>query len=145
MTTLDHDQHFIGRVTQKALIVRDNKVLLEECPETDELAAGKWDMPGGRLHEGEDPIEGLKREVEEEIGAKIVVQSISHTGVFTSLAGHPTFFIVYRSQLLEQNPVFQIQESEVGALQWVGKDEFETLPIIYPQYIPVIRSAFEAL
>jgi len=32
---------------------------------------GKWDIPGGFLHEGENAIEGLRREVREETGVEI--------------------------------------------------------------------------
>ena len=51
------------RVTVKALVVKNGKVLLiKESPEL----SGKWELPGGGLDFGEEIHEGLKREVEEE-------------------------------------------------------------------------------
>ena len=63
----DHNQHFSGPVAQKVLIRKNGKILLVRYPVGD-LAAGKLDMPGGRIHQGEKPIDGVLREVREEIG-----------------------------------------------------------------------------
>ncbi|MBN1503072.1 NUDIX domain-containing protein [Candidatus Woesearchaeota archaeon] len=61
---------FIG---VKALIVHNGKVLLIKRSHKYENydAHEFWDIPGGRLNFGEEPIEGLKREVYEETGLEI--------------------------------------------------------------------------
>jgi 8-oxo-dGTP diphosphatase len=56
------------RVTVKALVVRDGKILL--LKESSQLS-GKWELPGGGLDFGEDTIEGLKREIYEEMGVSV--------------------------------------------------------------------------
>ena len=59
------------RVSVKAFILaKNNKILLLKEPD------GVWDLPGGGLHYGEDPIDGLKREVLEETGLKTKSVSI---------------------------------------------------------------------
>ncbi len=59
------------------LILKDNKVLLGKRHEDPEKAsselegAGKWTMPGGKLHFGETFEQGARREVKEETGLKL--------------------------------------------------------------------------
>lgn len=54
-----------GPVSAKAVIISRGKVLLLKQPN------GKWDLPGGKLDENENIVEGLIREVKEETGLKV--------------------------------------------------------------------------
>ena len=59
-----------SRNVAKAVILRkDDKVLLLKS--AGGKFSGQWDLPGGHLHELEDPLDGLKREVKEETDLKI--------------------------------------------------------------------------
>ena len=50
-------------------ILKDNDLLLiVKRNENDELYPGAWEFPGGHLEKGETLKDGLKRELEEEIG-----------------------------------------------------------------------------
>jgi 8-oxo-dGTP diphosphatase len=59
------------------MILKDNKILLGRRHDDPEKAssllngAGKWTMPGGKLHFGESFEQGAKREVEEETGIRL--------------------------------------------------------------------------
>jgi ADP-ribose pyrophosphatase YjhB (NUDIX family) len=53
----------------QAVIVRDGSVLLGR--RRFDPGEGRWDLPGGFLHEGEDALEALRREVREETGLEI--------------------------------------------------------------------------
>ena len=51
----------------KAVIIKEDGALLLLRSSTEKFP-GKWDLPGGHVHEGEDPKDGLIREVKEETG-----------------------------------------------------------------------------
>lgn len=135
----DHNQHFSGPVAQKALIRKNGKVLLVRYPVGD-LAAGKLDMPGGRLHQGEKPIDGVLREVKEEIGVEVKITKILVTGTFNSLSNTPTYFVVYEASLANPQQEFVAEEGEIGEIEWFDEKDFFTLPIIYDEYKEALKS-----
>src|SRR5262252_9704198 len=50
-----------------ALIVKDGKILI--CQRTKHQTMPlKWEFPGGKIEEGEQPRDALQRELEEELG-----------------------------------------------------------------------------
>lgn len=53
----------------QVLIERDGRVLLGR--RRFDPGRGKWDIPGGFLQEGEDALDGLRREVREETGLEL--------------------------------------------------------------------------
>src|SRR5205823_4338873 len=72
----------------EGLLERDGKVLLAKRAR--EPRKGYWDVPGGFLEEGEEPIEGLKREYREETG--IEVEPVEFLG--THLEPYDGYFVL---------------------------------------------------
>lgn len=63
-------RHF--RAAKAALVCKGRVLMLREAGSyVDGSNTGRYDLPGGRLAEGEDLLEGLKREVIEETGLRI--------------------------------------------------------------------------
>lgn len=56
------------KVIQKAIVMHEGKMLLLKRSKTDVRRPLQWDLPGGLLDPGEDLIEGVSREVQEEAG-----------------------------------------------------------------------------
>jgi len=56
-----------------ALIVKDGKILV--CQRTrHQTMPLKWEFPGGKIEEGEQPREALRRELDEELGISAVIR-----------------------------------------------------------------------
>jgi len=61
----------------KAIIRKGEMILVLRKSDKVEIYPGQWDLPGGRLNQGESWSEGLAREVREETGLEVTfVQEI---------------------------------------------------------------------
>jgi 8-oxo-dGTP diphosphatase len=65
------------------IIRRDNQILIAQRKPTSFFEANKWEFPGGKLEPNESPERCLEREIKEELGMIISVNSLfsvqSHT------------------------------------------------------------------
>lgn len=102
---------------------------------------GCFDVPGGFLLPGEEPLGGLKREVEEELGVEIevtnddFVQAVPHTycdeGDFVLSLG-------FRARLLSGDPT---PNDDVAEVKWVAEDDLDELDFAWPHDRDLIRAA----
>src|SRR3989344_817787 len=69
----DTSKHFVGKVAQKAIIEKNGKVLV--CRGVGDKV---WELPGGRVHENEEPTEGLIREIKEELNIEVKIARPLH-------------------------------------------------------------------
>jgi len=60
----------VVEVVAGALFDADGRVLIAQRPPGKALA-GRWEFPGGKLHEGEAAYDGLVRELGEELGVAV--------------------------------------------------------------------------
>ena len=60
----------IIQVVASGLYDEQGRVLITQRPPGKALA-GRWEFPGGKLHEGEDAYAGLVRELREELGIEV--------------------------------------------------------------------------
>jgi len=119
-----------------ALIVRGNKVLLVK--EAMGIDKGKWHHGGGILEVGENPIEGIIREINEETGYDFVPKNILgiYSLVRTDIVGKQDEFgivkptphpvkIVYLGEISE-NPVRELAD-DITEIKWFSPEEIEAM------------------
>jgi ADP-ribose pyrophosphatase YjhB (NUDIX family) len=103
---------------------------------------GRFDVPGGFLHVGEHPIDGLKRELKEELGVEIDVTEED----FLAATPHPyggadgdwVLSLGYRGRVVAGEPT---PADDVAAIEWVTADELDSLDFAWPHDRELVRKA----
>ena len=81
-----------------------------------------WEFPGGKIEPGEGPEEALVREIREELGAKIAVDSYLTTVDWD----YPAFHLHMRCYLCRVTEG-ELTLKEHEAARWLSKDELEAV------------------
>jgi 8-oxo-dGTP diphosphatase len=111
-------------VAAAALVQSDRRLLIQQRPAGKPMA-GLWELPGGKVEDGEDPEGALIRELREELGIEI---RTSDTEAFAFVShAYETFHLLM--------PVFMIRrwDGEIEAregqnLAWVSAEEIRRYP-----------------
>jgi len=98
-------------------VVRDGQVLLIQKKRG--LGAGKVNGPGGRLHDGESPLQGAIREVQEELCVTPVDVEYCGELAFQFVDGLSIHVEVFRAADCEGEP----QETEEAVPLWTPLDQ----------------------
>lgn len=97
--------------------------------------AGKWEFPGGKLHEGETEIEALIRECREELA--VVITPHRYLGEVTVADTHWLMrvwvarIVTGTPQTLEHDELRWVGAAELDALDWLPADR-PLLPVLAP-------------
>ena len=106
-----------------AVIRREGQVLIAQRP-AEGLLGGLWEFPGGKLQDGEDLPECLRREICEELGVDISVGA--QIGVYRHAYTHFRVTLHAFNCLLEQG---EPQALEATDLRWVPPARLEEFPM----------------
>jgi mutator protein MutT len=74
------------KIATLAVIVQDEKVLLG-YKKKGEIGTGTLNGPGGKVEEGETPVQCVIRETQEEVGITLTEKHLAHLGTITFFAG----------------------------------------------------------
>ncbi|MFF2887330.1 NUDIX domain-containing protein [Paenibacillus sp. NPDC057967] len=113
-------------VVVKAIIIRDGKVLLMRRSDEDQVAAGEWETPGGKVDFGEQLESALIREVMEEAGIEITVEKLMYATTFQTGPDRQIILLSYHCST-EQDAVTLSEEH--SAYVWADQKQLtELLP-----------------
>jgi 8-oxo-dGTP diphosphatase len=102
-----------------AVVERDGQYLItQRRPEA--VLPLLWEVPGGRVEEGEADEAALRREMNERLSVDIEVGQHLATSVH-DYEGYTVTLVVYKATLLSED----IRPARVNAFHWVTSDSFE--------------------
>jgi len=122
----------VTRIGAYGILMDGNRVLL--CRLSNQVAgfAGKWTLPGGGIEFGEQPVDALIREVEEETGFQVVSEGIvdAHS-LQRELAGRHmhSIRIVYRARITGGELRFE-ENGTTDRCEWFTEEEVRALPLV---------------
>ena len=109
------------KVLVGGIIQKGSKILMVQ--EAQENCYGQWNLPTGKLDDGESIFEGAIREIFEETGCKVKL-----TKVLPILSSRkPSLVrIIFLTELLEENIHFD--KSEILDVKWMEIEEIKKMP-----------------
>ena len=116
-----------------ALIVKDGRVLVGQRTRHQAMPL-KWEFPGGKIEEGEQPRDALRRELEEELGivANIGEEVARMRHEYKSgSAVELRFYVVLEYQGEIENRIFR-------EVRWVQRTELPELDFLEAD-LPLVR------
>lgn len=129
-------------VSIKGIVIENGKVWLRKNERSE------WELPGGKMDEGEQPTETITRELEEELGFKTEVQEIVQAHLYTIKLSidesRGVLVVTYLCKLINKVGDFElIGEAGEAKFQQFSTDEIEELNM--PQfYKEAINQAFRS-
>ena len=127
--------------TAGAAIVHEGRALVTQRAR--EPQKGRYDVPGGFLRAGEEPIDGLRREVREELGVEIDASVEDCLSMVPHTYGDEGEFVLalgFRAKLVSGDPN---PADDVAAFKWVTMDELDEVDFAWPHDRELIRRALE--
>ncbi len=115
-----------------AIIERDGRFLLVKEHNPSHPDHGKWNQPAGWIDVGENPLDAVKREVEEETGYKftpthlIEVSSLVRKDTASHFGSPPHSLKLLFIGTISKDPVKKLEE-DISEAHWFSPEEIETM------------------
>lgn len=112
-------------VSQKAVILnKEGRFLIIQRSATAPSNPHKWDLPGGDLDFGENPIEGILREIKEE--TSLTIKEIKPFDVYSNINDIGDFWvtIAYIAKAVSEKVNLSYEHND---FKWINVKEFSKL------------------
>lgn len=135
------DDEFL-QFAQKAIIIKNNNLLIIKKSGLDKNQPFKYDLPGGRKKENENLDEHIKREVKEEVDLDIMPKDIFNMWEFKIIQNDKPTTVIAVSRFCDlMNDTISITEKEINSYEWVPINQ----NLLNYNFIPGIKSVVEKL
>jgi 8-oxo-dGTP diphosphatase len=124
------------------VLIERGRVLLTQRKRGTHLE-GSWELPGGKVHAGEDPREALRRELREELGIDVLVGDIVDvTFHHYEEADKAVLLLFFEVTRYSTSP--DPRALDVAAFEWAGPEALD--PVRFPPAdVAVLKKVRERL
>jgi 8-oxo-dGTP pyrophosphatase MutT (NUDIX family) len=116
-------------VSVKGVLLEEDRVVLL-LNERDE-----WELPGGRLERGEDPVACLEREFAEELGAEVVSEGILDCWLYEVAPGKEVLIVTYAVRRIDRRDFRASREHREFGVFAIGEIDGLAMPDGYRRSI----------
>jgi len=102
------------------------KVFLPKRADSKKLFPGVFELPGGHIEFGEDPVSGLKRELDEELGADIAIGDPFYVFTYSNpVKGSHSIEVVYFAKFISRPEDIKLNPEDHSDYGWFAENELE--------------------
>lgn len=100
------------------------KVFLPKRAETKKFLPGVYELPGGHIDFGEEPVAALKREIDEELCMKVEIGDPFFVFTYTNeIKGSHSIEVIYFAHFTNDISQLTINPDDHSELGWFSEDE----------------------
>lgn len=104
------------------------KVFLPKRAETKKFLPGVFELPGGHIDFGEDMIEGLKREIKEELGMNAEIGDPFAAFTYRNeIKGSHSVEVIFFARFIDQIEQVQINPEDHSEFGWFSEGEINSV------------------
>jgi 8-oxo-dGTP diphosphatase len=121
-----HPDQSLVHLTQKCFVFTNERLLVLRRTETAPARPLTWDLPGGALITGEEPLHAMAREVTEETG--LVPNDLAPVTLRSRFNEVDQFWVTvyYQARVASETVTLSCEHDQY---QWVTPEEFEALDV----------------
>jgi len=136
---MQRGQHIVAVA---ALITRGDTILAMRRAPTNEAGPGLWETLSGRVERGEEPLDAVRREIQEECGLAVEVETRPFDCYAAQRKGEPMIVVLYRARY--QAGDVRVS-AEHDAFAWLTAEQFAAHSTLLPLVAAVQKALALAL